>query len=50
MIIISDDKVETVMTPPIPQPLRRVRLQMPDLQMPGISACIFAVLKISFGA
>jgi hypothetical protein len=43
-MIIPDDKVETVMTPPIPLPVRRARFQIPDFRMPNSPACIFAVL------
>jgi hypothetical protein len=39
-----DDKVETVMTPPILLPVRRARFQIPDFRTPNLPACIFSVL------
>jgi hypothetical protein len=44
MIIISDDKVETVMTPLIPLHVRRARFKVSELQMPDVPICIFAAL------
>ena len=41
---MPDDKVETVMTPPILLPLHRARFQIASFPMRNVPACIFAVL------